>query len=132
MLGERLKFLRLANGLTQSQIADILKIHRTTYAYYETGRSAPDVTAVSALAKILGVTTDFLINGSSGESSCFVNDDFSAYDPTDYPEYFSALSADEKRLVMLYRVISDKESVMNGVREKYEKEIVEGHPKEEE
>lgn len=134
MIGERLKFLRLANSLTQSQVADMLRIHRATYAYYETGRTVPDANTIALLAKMFSVTTDFLISGNSGESSesaCFVNDNFSSYDPADYPEYFSSLTADEKKLVMLYRVISEKEDVMNLVREKYEKEIVEGHSEEE-
>mgnify|MGYP001068593480 CR=1 FL=1 len=38
MLGEKMKLIRNYNGYSQRQIAEILKIERSTYASYETGR----------------------------------------------------------------------------------------------
>ena len=123
MIGERLRSLRMANRLTQREVADILKIHRTTYAYYETGRSNPDLETLSVLSRIFGVSIDFLVNGKNEKSSKTVMDNPSQYDAGDYPEYLSALSRDEKKLVMLYRALEDKEAVLDILNKKYVEEI---------
>lgn len=113
----------MANRLTQREVADILKIHRTTYAYYETGRSNPDLETLSVLSRIFGVSIDFLVNGKNEKSSKTVMDNPSQYDAGDYPEYLSALSRDEKKLVMLYRALEDKEAVLDILNKKYVEEI---------
>lgn len=123
MIGERLRYLRMANRLTQREVADILKIHRTTYAYYETGRSNPDLETLNVLSRIFGVSIDFLVNGTHGAKAGKVMDNPLKYDAADYPEYLSMLSQDEKRLVMLYRALSDKEEIMDILNEKYFSEI---------
>lgn len=123
MIGERLRYLRMANRLTQREVADILKIHRTTYAYYETGRSNPDLETLSVLSRIFGVSIDFLVNGTAEKNVKRVMDNPSKYDAADYPEYLSMLSRDEKKLVMLYRALSDKEKVLDILNEKYIEEI---------
>ena len=41
MLGGKLRALRQKNGWTQKQIAEMLHINRSTYAYYETGATQP-------------------------------------------------------------------------------------------
>lgn len=125
MIGERLRYLRMANRLTQREVADILKIHRTTYAYYETGRSNPDLETLNALSRIFGVSIDFLVNGTHGAKVGKVMDNPSKYDAGDYPEYLSMLSQDEKRLVMIYRILSDKDEIMDILNKKYLKEISE-------
>lgn len=123
MIGERLRYLRMANRLTQREVADILKIHRTTYAYYETGRSNPDLETLSALSRIFGVSIDFLVTGTNNEKRKVVMDNPSKYDAGDYPEYLSALTSDEKRLVMMYRVLSEKQQIIDILTEKYIEEI---------
>ena len=50
-------------------------------------------------------------------------DNPSKYDAGDYPEYLSALTSDEKRLVMMYRVLSEKQQIIDILTEKYIKEI---------
>ena len=39
-LNQKLKMLRVYHNYTQSEIAKILDVNRSTYAYYETGRAA--------------------------------------------------------------------------------------------
>ena len=41
LLANNLKFLRKRHGYTQSQVALLLEINRSTYAYYELGRTRP-------------------------------------------------------------------------------------------
>lgn len=59
--GERLRALRKEAHLTQQQVADILRIHRTTYTKYETGVVAPDQQGLLELAKLFEVSVDYLL-----------------------------------------------------------------------
>jgi transcriptional regulator with XRE-family HTH domain len=56
-LNERLRELRGKCGYTQSQVAKLLNIDRSTYAYYETGKTRPDVSSLVMLAKIFNISS---------------------------------------------------------------------------
>jgi len=61
LLGGRLKKLRVKYGLSQEQVATVLNIDRSAYAYYEHGRSSPSNRNLVTLAKIYGVSTDWIL-----------------------------------------------------------------------
>ena len=61
--GERLRFFRTRAGLTQKEIADELHVDRSTYAYYETGKTEPRIGTLNALARIFGVSLDEFLKG---------------------------------------------------------------------
>lgn len=61
--GENIAELRKKIGLTQLQLAEKLKISDKTVSRWENGLGFPEVTQFPALAKILGVTVDFLMTG---------------------------------------------------------------------
>lgn len=42
-------------GLSQSQVAKILNVDRSTYTYYETGKTQPSINTVIKIAKIFNV-----------------------------------------------------------------------------
>ncbi|MDR2687628.1 MAG: helix-turn-helix domain-containing protein [Oscillospiraceae bacterium] len=42
--------LRMERGLTQQQVADHLNVHRSTYAYYESGRTKLNIDIMVRLA----------------------------------------------------------------------------------
>lgn len=56
LLSRVLKKLRENCGFTQQQVANILNIDRSTYAYYETGKTVPDINTVIKLSKIFNVS----------------------------------------------------------------------------
>ena len=56
LLSRILKNLRENCGFTQQQVANILNIDRSTYAYYETGKTVPDINTVIKLSKIFNVS----------------------------------------------------------------------------
>lgn len=60
--GEKLKLLRLAAEFTQQNIADALAVNRATYAYYELGKTMPDIPTVGKLAKIFGVPVEIFFH----------------------------------------------------------------------
>lgn len=71
---EQLKRARIAQGLTQQQVADLMGITNSTYCGYETGKRQPDVTKIKQLASTLNTSGDVLletgfINENSEETS---------------------------------------------------------------
>lgn len=62
--GKLLCDLRKAKGMTQKQVADRLGILPKTVSKWETGRGFPDVSTLSALADILGVSERVLLYGN--------------------------------------------------------------------
>jgi DNA-binding XRE family transcriptional regulator len=67
--GKLLCNLRKAKGLTQKQVADKLGILPKTVSKWETGRGFPDVSTLSALADILGVSEKALLSGDLAPNS---------------------------------------------------------------
>lgn len=62
-IGSRLAILRVALGLTPSQIADDLGIERTYWSRFENGKRQLNDTTAALLCDRYGVTLDFLILG---------------------------------------------------------------------
>ena len=61
VLPEQLRFLRACNAVKQKEVAAALHIHRSSYAYYETGATQPSLFILMRLALLYDVTTDFLL-----------------------------------------------------------------------
>ena len=59
--GETLRRLRMEKGLTQQQLADQLRMDRTSITSWEMGRHMPDVAMVSQIAAALGVDISVLM-----------------------------------------------------------------------
>lgn len=100
MLPLNLKTYREKMELTQKQIAEVLNIDRSTYSYYETGKSIPPVETLKKLAKIFNITIDTLL-GYESNASEVLKDDSSIYlHPRDS---FALLSEEEQSIIMKYR-----------------------------
>ena len=67
--GKLLCDLRKAKGMTQKEVADILGIVPKTVSKWETGRGFPDVSTISALADILGVSEKTILSGEMLKNS---------------------------------------------------------------
>jgi len=52
---DALRKLRKEKGLTQQQVADYLNLDRSTYAYYESGRTKASVDVIVKLAHLYQV-----------------------------------------------------------------------------
>ncbi len=64
MLGARIAALRRQAGLSQAQLAAMLKISPSAMGMYEQGRREPALQIVVDLAKALDVSTDYLLTGN--------------------------------------------------------------------
>ena len=65
MLGERIAALRRIRGLSQAQLAKLLRISPSAMGMYEQGRREPPVQTIIALSRNLTVSTDFLLTGQA-------------------------------------------------------------------
>lgn len=64
-IDERLQALRKSRGLSQEQLAEAAGVSRQAVSKWELGESAPELEKVLALSEFFGVTTDYLLKGSS-------------------------------------------------------------------
>ena len=64
---ERIKGLRTERGITQEQLASMLKVSRSTIGMYESGRREPDFETSEAIADIFNVDMDYLTGRSDVE-----------------------------------------------------------------
>lgn len=60
-LGERLRFLREHNGLTQKQVSTYLAIERSTYSYYERGKTLPSIFILKHLCELYDCSFEELL-----------------------------------------------------------------------
>lgn len=66
-LGKSLREYRKRQGWNQQFIADQLNIDRSTYSYYESGRTSPSIDSLIRLSKIFNVSVDELLNVQRNE-----------------------------------------------------------------
>ncbi|MDQ5983478.1 MAG: hypothetical protein RUMPE_00502 [Eubacteriales bacterium SKADARSKE-1] len=106
MLSKTLKKLRENIGYTQQQVADALSIDRSTYAYYETGKTNPDINTIIKLSKIFNVSyTDIFEQEEQCQNQKFSDVEDNRYFLTKESNHIYELSKREKALVGFYRVL---------------------------
>ena len=60
-IGNRIKDLRIENGMTQTQLAQKIGVATNTISQYEKGLSKTSIDVIVKLAVILETTTDYLL-----------------------------------------------------------------------
>ena len=61
IIGERIKTARLERGINQRTLCELADITETTLSRYENGTREPQASLIWKIAKVLNVTTDYLI-----------------------------------------------------------------------
>ncbi len=87
-IGERIKQARKASGLTQTELAKKVGIGQDRVARWEKGVIAPASNHLTMLAHVFNCTTDWLLGLVDSQQASLAEE---------------ALSADERRLIELYR-----------------------------
>ena len=109
-INERLRELRVKFGYTQNQIAKLLNIDRSTYAYYETGKTHPDVASLLLLSRMYNISLDELLEDEAAPKSVadrnFVKDYVRGNKNS---SHIYDLSTQEKDLIGAYRTCSEEE-----------------------
>ena len=66
-IGNRISKYRKAKGLTQEELAAMLGVSSQAVSKWENDASCPDISLLPQLCRILGISTDELLTGSSDE-----------------------------------------------------------------
>jgi transcriptional regulator with XRE-family HTH domain len=94
ILGEKIKKLRKERGWSQENLADKIKIHRKTIAFYELNKSQPSAEMLQKIATVFQVSNDYLLE--------------------DEPSNFSNLGIKDKSLIPVFLEI---DKLDNGSKE---------------
>ncbi|MBE7438174.1 MAG: helix-turn-helix transcriptional regulator [Spirochaetales bacterium] len=62
---KRLRLARLQKDLSQGKLAELASLHFNQISRYEKGVSQPSAESIEKLARILDVSSDYLINGET-------------------------------------------------------------------
>lgn len=126
MLPKTLKRLRENNGYTQQQVANALNIERSTYTYYETGKTTPDINTIIKLSKIFNVPYSEIFEDEAREINKSLNDFcddlYYRYDGDNFNHVYE-LSKKEKTLITLYRVLpaTVQDEIIESMKSKVDK-----------
>lgn len=60
--GRRIRTVRVYQGLSQEEVARYLGLNRSTYTYYEVGKSRPNLVILKKLCEYLRVSPEFLLD----------------------------------------------------------------------
>lgn len=101
-IGMNIKRLRLAKGLTQEQLAELLTISTAAVSKWEAKNTYPDITMLFPLAEIFGVTVDELLGYDQAKAKADVD----------------KILAEYQRLYVEGRFSEGKELIVNA-RKKY-------------
>ena len=78
-IGMNIKRLRLAKGLTQEQLAELLTISTAAVSKWEAKNTYPDITMLFPLAEIFGVTVDELLGYDEAKAKADVDKILAGY-----------------------------------------------------
>lgn len=98
MFCEILRDLRTAANLTQKQLAEKCNVAQSCIALLEKGRSEANITTLIALAKVFGVSIDYLVG---------LEDEFGNKIATENTEQTAIISSEERELLSKYRRLND-------------------------
>lgn len=109
-MGKKLKRLRENFNLTKQQVAEALGIDRSTYAYYELGRTTPDLDKIDKLQRLYQVQYQDLIEYDEEENRMQLRDSGSDSSPLKKNLY---LKTNPKNSDFFYQLNNDERLILN-------------------
>ena len=102
-ISDKIRILRTKFGMTQQDLASALGIERSTYTYYELGKTTPSWNTIKKMAKIFRITPYDLLEEQNKYLMSDVNLPIRNMNICDLNEY-------EKKLIISLRLLSDESS----------------------
>lgn len=103
VIGQRIKQARLAKNLTQENLAEQIDVSVAFLSRVERGSSHINLKRLDQLCALLDVTEGYLLNGTSNNSTNYLNKEFS--------ELLKSCSPDTQKLIYnVAKVIVDSEN----------------------
>ena len=128
MFAENLKKYRKLSGFRQDDIAKIIGLDRSAYAYYESGKTEPSIDNLKKIAKMLGVDMNTLLGFDvPAPVPTVCNSEPKAYSVADNLQEndLGKCTSEERYLIACYRACENKSGIVQAVSEIYETEILE-------
>lgn len=72
-IGEQIQNLRIQNGLTQEQLAEMLEVSRQSISKWELGQAVPEVDKIIRMSELFNVSTDTLLIRNAENEQCNKN-----------------------------------------------------------
>ena len=73
VFSKRLRDLRMERGITQQELADLLRVGRSTVAGYEVKGKQPDNSRLCQIADLFGVSVDYLVGHTDDRTPAAVD-----------------------------------------------------------
>ena len=102
-ISDKIRILRTKFGMTQQDLASALGIERSTYTYYELGKTTPSWNTIKKMAKIFRITPYDLLEEQNKYLMSDVNLPIRNMNICD-------LNENEKKLIISLRLLSDESS----------------------
>ena len=125
IFAHRLRMLRRQTGVTQKEIAPSLNIDRSTYAYYETDKTNPDLSTLRRIASIFNVSTDYLLGIETPVGRAVPVRDRGPEPSSASEGILSGLQEDERVFILLYRQldVEQRENLIRFVMDAINREL---------
>lgn len=104
--GEKIKKIRLKNGITQKKLADLLNTSQQNIAQYESGKRKPKIETLHKIAHALNVPVTELVESDVLQLTNDIIDLFS--DPNIISEDLTPASPQEHYLISKFRELNEK------------------------
>lgn len=109
ILCENLKKYRLAQNLTQEQVADVLGVNAQTVSRWECGTTLPDVLTLPVLARLYAVTVDDFYKKNTVAYAHYAQRLAAVYEKTRDPaDFLQALNEFKKRMQTHELTVADQ------------------------
>ena len=116
----KLKCYRRMLKLTQNAVAEAMGVDRSTYSYYETGKTLPSSEGIQLLSHLFGISPAVLLNEKPIEPPSLSNQPRMLHDSSleyffkdqkkqEVDMSFPDLTEDEKQMVLRYRIMKAAE-----------------------
>ena len=103
-LGDRVKALRKAKDLQQTELATLIGTSNSMISFVERGRNNPTLELLTALSEFFGVTNDYLLLGNKQRAITPVED-----------ELIGLIRNDAKLMQSLTNILNERKSISNGL-----------------
>ena len=107
MFAQRIKELRLKNDLTQKDLSDFLVVTPKTVSFYELGQRMPPANVLMKLCQKFNVSVDYLLGLTDIPDT--IDDYIAKQKKTGTPPAADEYSADERKIIDMYRQLSEKD-----------------------
>lgn len=107
MFAQRIKKLRLKNDLTQKDLSDFLVVTPKTVSFYELGQRMPPANVLMKLCQKFNVSVDYLLGLTDIPET--IDTYIAKQKKTGTQPAADEYSADERKIIDMYRQLSEKD-----------------------